>query len=325
MNYIDTSPCYGGSEDVIGRAFKENPGLRQKVIVATKWDPGPKTPKERMLESLDESLRRMGTDHVDVMQVHWLGGFHVRDDNGFNRLDNPELYLAMEAAKKAGKVRFFGVTSHDGNRGKILEYAVDKGSFDMMLVKVNVLDFDEAGMPSLLAKANAKNVGVVVMKSQPGGGLVPKGFEKSRWNVFQANLRWALGLDVACVVHSGIGSDEKIQDLAASAVSEPLTREERELLDGYAAALSPDYCRGCAAGEACHAACPEGVAIAPVIQFAMYAQQYGWPEYARELYQGLDPERRWSEACLSCSACTEACPYGVDAASRVRSAKSLLG
>src|SRR5512140_1218011 len=174
MNYIDTSTCYGGSEAVIGRALRESPSLRDKLIIATKWDPGPKTPKERMLESLDQSLKRMNTDVIDVMQVHWLGGGHVESDNGFVRLDNPEVYEAMEIAKAKGKIRFSGATSHDSNRAKILSYAIDKG-FDMLLVKMNVLDHESAGIPALLAKAKEKNVGVVVMKSQPGGGALPKG------------------------------------------------------------------------------------------------------------------------------------------------------
>src|SRR5678815_1552343 len=98
------------------------------------------------------------------MQLHWLGGGHKDPDDGFNRLDNDELYRAMEEAKKSGKVRFFGATSHAGLRSKILRHAIDKGAFDMLLVKMNVLDYESADLPALLARAKEKNVGVVVMK-----------------------------------------------------------------------------------------------------------------------------------------------------------------
>jgi hypothetical protein len=324
MNFIDTSICYGNSEEVIGRALKSSPGLRDKLVIATKWDPGHDTRKEKILESLDKSLERLGVDVIDVMQVHWLGGGHTRPDNGYNRLDNPELYLAMEAAKKAGKVKFFGATSHHEDRAKILMHAIDKGAFDMILVKMNVLDHEAAGMPALLKKAKEKDVGVVVMKSQPGGGKIPPGFEKSKYSIFQANLRWVLSHEeVACVVHSSVGVDPKAQDLAIGATLDKLTRNDRELLLDYATALGPDYCRGC--GSHCTSACPEGVAIPHVVQFGMYDHAYDWHAYARELYQALPPRERWSEVCASCNECTQACPYGFDAAASIRYAKKALG
>ena len=322
MNYIDTSTCYGGSENVIGKAIRESPRLRDRLIIATKWDPGAHTPKDRMLASLDESLKRMGVDVIDVMQVHWLGGGHEPNDTGFNRLDNPELYEAMAIAKKSGKVRFFGATSHDGNRSKILQHAIDKG-FDVILVKMNVLDFETAGMPELLAKAKAKDVGVVVMKSQPGGGVIPKGFEGTKYNIYQANLRWALQNDaVACVVHSQIGTDNAAQDLAVGAVQEKLGRADAELLQKYAHALSPEYCRSCGT---CEEACPDGVRVGSVLQFAMYSKQYGWHEEARAHYAHLPAHERWSEACTSCGVCNDACPYGVDAHGRILEARRILG
>jgi len=323
MNYIDTAICYGGSEKVIARALQQSPGLRQKLIIATKWDVGHNWKKSEILDSLNDSLKRLGVSHIDIMQLHWLGGGHKVPDDGFKRLDNPELYLAMDEAKKSGKVRFFGATSHAGERSKILKHAVDKGAFDMLLIKMNVLDYESADIPSLLAHAKAKDVGVVVMKSQPAGDRVPKGYEKSKYSIFQANLRWVLDHDVASVVHSKIGTDASYQDLAVGAVQERFGELDRALLYRYASALSPEYCRGCA--DECVAACPAGVAIPHVVQFAMYDRQYGWHERAQEHYRELPLTQQWSETCLTCNRCTEACEYGFDAAGQVREAKARLG
>jgi predicted aldo/keto reductase-like oxidoreductase len=323
MNYIDTAICYGGSEKVIARALQLTPGLREKLIIATKWDAGHNWKKSEILASLDDSLKRLGVSHIDIMQLHWLGGGHKEPDDGFNRLDNAELYLAMAEAKKAGKVRFFGATSHAGERSKILKHAIDKGAFDMLLVKMNVLDYENADLPSLLAHAKAKDVGVVVMKSQPAGDAIPKGYEKSKYSIYQANLRWVLEHDVACVVHSKIGTDPSYQDLAVGAVQERFGARDQDLLFRYASALSPEYCRGC--GDQCVPACPHGIAIPHVVQFAMYDQKYGWHERAREHYQALPEARRWSETCLSCTRCNDACTYGFDAGSQINLAKQRLG
>ncbi len=323
MNYIDTAICYGGSEKVIARALSLNPGLREKLIIATKWDVGHNWKKSEILDSLNDRLKRPGVSTIDIMQLHWPGGGHKFPDDGFNRLDNPELYRAMDEAKKAGKVRFFGATSHAAERSKILKHAVDKGAFDMLLIKMNVLDYETADLPALLAHAKQHDVGVVVMKSQPGGDRIPKGYEKSKYSIYQANLRWVLDHDVASVVHSKIGTDPTYQDLAIGAVQERFGERDRALLYRYASALSPDYCRGC--GETCVAACPHDVAIPHVVQFAMYDQQYGWHERARDHYQELPAESRWAETCLSCTLCSDACPYGFDAASQIRLAKQRLG
>jgi predicted aldo/keto reductase-like oxidoreductase len=327
INYIDTASCYGGSENVIGNAFRESAHLRNDLILATKWDAGARMPKERMLESLDESLKRLRTDHVDILQIHNLGNHPGQPgDDGFNRLDNPELYAAMDAAKSAGKVRFFGATAHTGNRTDILMHAIDKGAFDMLLVKMNVLDFETANIPKLLQHAKAKDVGVIAMKSQPNGGMMPPGFEKSKWNAYQANLRWTLSQDIACVLHSAVGTDEAVQDAAVGAVHDELTMNdpvENEFLEKYATALSPHYCRACK-DAACVSACPDEVDIPTVLRAVMYDRHYGWPQQARETYRALG-QAGWSERCLSCSECDSACPYGVDASSRVREARSKLG
>jgi predicted aldo/keto reductase-like oxidoreductase len=322
LNYIDTSVCYGDSELVIARALAERPDLRDKLYIATKWDVTQGMDKARILTTLDRSLERLGVAYVDIMQLHWLGGGHVSGDDGFNRLDNPALYEAMAEAKRAGKVRWFGATSHDKKRSAILQHAIDKGAADMILVKLNVIDNEDADMPALLAKAKAKDVGVVLMKTQPSGGERPKGFEDQRWSLYQANLRWALSQGVACVVHSGIGDDADTQDAAIAAARSELSHDDRRLLEGYATAMSPHYCRGC--DDICGAACPEGIAIAAVVQLAMYDRAYGWRERARRHYRHLPVAARWSERCASCDACSAACPYGFDAATRVRDAHASL-
>jgi uncharacterized protein len=324
LNFIDTSICYGDSELVIAKGFKKRAGLRDKLIIATKWDVTQRMSKAKILESLDKSLERLGVEHIDIMQLHWLGGGHVNGDNGYNRLDNEALYEAMDEARSSGKARFFGATSHDAKRTPILKHALAKDAFDMLLVKMNFLDWEGAAMPTLMEEARAKNVGIVAMKSQPSGAKMPPGFESKKWSVYQANLRWCLDQPgVACVVESGIGEDHEKQDAAIKAAQSELSLRDRELLESYATAMSPLYCRGCE--DLCGAACPEGISIAAVNQFLMYRDAYRWPERAQRHYDKLPAAARWAERCASCDQCSDACPFDYDAAGGVRRARRVLG
>ena len=128
---------------------------------------------------------------------------------------------------------------------------------------------------------------------------------------------------MACVVESGVGEDPEKQDAAIEAARQPLAAADRDLLEQWATAMSPLYCRGC--DDLCGEACPEGIQIAAVNQFVMYQRDYDWPERARRHYERLPPAERWSERCATCDACTEACPYGYDAAGGVRAARRLIG
>lgn len=109
INFIDTAPVYGlgHSESVVGEALK---GKRDKVFLATKcglvWDDQNRVTNNLTAESLykeiDESLRRLQVDHVDLYQIHWP------DPN----TDIKETMEALERIKKQGKIRYIGVCNY---------------------------------------------------------------------------------------------------------------------------------------------------------------------------------------------------------------------
>ena len=199
VNYFDTAESYtgGDSETVIGNALR---GKRDKVYVVSKVSAGASERKESMMSALEGSLRRLQTDYVDIYFNHAV--------NDIARLDNPEWREFTEAAKKQGKIRFVGMSGHAGNLIGCLDHAIDTDSVDAVLVAYNfgqdpkfyerlTRSFDfvavQPDLPRVLAKAKAKNVGVVTMKTLMGARLNDmRPYETGGATFAQAAFRWTL-------------------------------------------------------------------------------------------------------------------------------------
>ena len=128
VNYVDTARKYmsGKNEEIVGKAIK---GMRNKLHIATKTSPDSRTRGE-IISDVEASLKALGTDHIDVIQLH-----HV---TGKERIFLAETREALAQLKKQGKVRFCGVTTHK-NEVEVLNALVDDPEhfFDTCLVKYN--------------------------------------------------------------------------------------------------------------------------------------------------------------------------------------------
>ncbi|RMF25131.1 MAG: aldo/keto reductase, partial [Deltaproteobacteria bacterium] len=126
INYIDTSPDYSDaeSERTVGAGIR---GRRDKVFVASKFCT-PKghldkdTPVADIIEAVEGSLRRLGTDYVDLLHIHAC--------NSIDRLMAPTFHEAFDRLKEQGKARFLGVSSHTPELETVMRKAVDSGRFD---------------------------------------------------------------------------------------------------------------------------------------------------------------------------------------------------
>ena len=122
INFFDVAPVYGWghSEKVLGKVLKEN-GLRNKVLIASKggllWNEAHETTnnlsKKSLLKEIDDTLTRLQTDHVDIYQMHWP------DPN----VPLEETAEALEEMKKAGKIRYVGLSNFaQADVDKMMEY-----------------------------------------------------------------------------------------------------------------------------------------------------------------------------------------------------------
>jgi aryl-alcohol dehydrogenase-like predicted oxidoreductase len=217
VRYFDTAPSYDQhrAERRLGKALA---GKREQVVLATKSF---LVPKEKALAELDDSLRTLGTDHVDVFQVHAIGDAADRQ----RKLDPEQGTLAAAiAAQKAGKCRFIGFTGHA--EPDVIAQALDDFAFDTLLVPVNCADpLWVSFVQRVLPKAKAKGTAVVAMKVFAAGKLLETG------GVTAAEcLRFALSQDVAVAVPGCRTIAEIDADAAAVRPFVPLgDKEQAEL------------------------------------------------------------------------------------------------
>jgi aryl-alcohol dehydrogenase-like predicted oxidoreductase len=222
INFLDNSWDYNGgaSEIRMGTALRD--GYRDKVFLMTKIDGRSKTAAERQL---DESLRRLQTDRIDLVQYHEV----IRFDDP-HRIFQPEgANVALLQARKSGKIRFIGFTGHKDPRIHLhmLDVARENGfSFDTVQMPLNVMDahyrsFEKLVLPELVKQ----NIGVLGMKSMANGIIL-----KSNTVTPVECLHYALSLPTSVVI-TGCDSMEMLdQALEAVRTFRPLTPPQKEAL-----------------------------------------------------------------------------------------------
>jgi hypothetical protein len=304
VNYIDTARRYmgGKNEEIVAQALK---GRRNKVYVATKTA---SHSKEDIIKDVEASLRALGTDYVDVIQLHNLSS---KDD----RIFVPEVREALVRLRQQGKVRFFGVTTHK-NEAEVLQAIVgDKERFfDTALVKYNFKS--ETETKQAIAKAAQAGIGVIAMKTQAGGyetnALGPV-------SPHQAALKWVLqNTDVTAAIPGMRDISHLREDIAVMGMR--FGYLDGLILKRYGKAVQPYYCHLC--GK-CESTCPKGVAISTINRCLMYAEAYRSPALAESTYHEI-PKSISASACLDCSNCVARCINGLDIQIKMERARKLL-
>jgi aryl-alcohol dehydrogenase-like predicted oxidoreductase len=189
INYFDTSPDYSdaASERALGQGIRGT--RRERVFVASKFcTPGghlaSDTPVGRVIEAVEASLHRLGTDHLDLVLIHAV--------NSVERLMAPNLHEAFDRLKESGKVRFLGVSSHTPDLETVMRHAVGSGRFDAIMVAYNFRHWPE--LTEIFAEAQRRGVGVVAMKTLKGAYHTSlRDFTPTERESFaQAAFKWVL-------------------------------------------------------------------------------------------------------------------------------------
>ncbi len=198
INFLDNSWDYneGRSEMRVGKALQQG-GYRQKAFVMTKIDG---RTKEVAASQIDESLKRLQVDHLDLLQHHEV----IRFDDPDRIFNEGGAMEAVVAARQAGKVRFIGYTGHKDPRIHLymMEVADKHGfHFDTVQMPINIMDAHFRSFAQLVVpQAQKRNIGVLGMKCF-GGGVILKS------NVVQPMdcLHYSLNVPVSVLI-TGINS-----------------------------------------------------------------------------------------------------------------------
>jgi hypothetical protein len=212
---------------------------------------------------------------------------------------------AMEMAKKEGKIRFAGISTHM-NEPEVLHATVDSKFYDVILVAYN---FQQKHMPevrSAIARAAQAGIGVVGMKAIRGGNRQSPNVQSAA-----AALKWVLqDPNVHTIVPGFTAFEEMEMDLAV--LENPvLTEEEKRTLQKEASAKS-NYCQGC--GQ-CLKQCRDHLPVPDLMRAYMYTYDYRNLALAQDLVLSLNLSSR---ACQDCSACSVKCSVGFNVSAKIK-------
>jgi aryl-alcohol dehydrogenase-like predicted oxidoreductase len=330
INHFDTARAYqnGHNERLVGLALKER---RKQVIISSKS--GARTGAQALAD-LETSLRELGTDYLDIWYLHTKSEPSEVTD---------ELLEAQRAAKKDGKIRFSGVSTHF-NMDRMLSHLAKLGQTDVALTTYNFsmrsvasdrntdTQAPKTDMTGIIRSARQSGLGIIVMKTMSGGvtrvgrgdrlyGADPQLLSKqlAREGVPVAAIKWALkneSVDAAIVCMTN--HDQLDQNLRAMA--EPFTQKDEDLLRFQLADISPTYCRMCGS---CGGVCEKGVPVPDVLRFLTYAEGYAQFSMARQHFLAL-PERVRAVRCDQCPTCSVRCPNGVKVRERLTLAQEMF-
>jgi aryl-alcohol dehydrogenase-like predicted oxidoreductase len=182
VNFIDTAAGYGDgkSERLIAQALKDHPG---RIYVATKtpattagpWPPSPycrwedRYPEKFLRQNIEQRLRNLQTDCLDLLQLHtWT--------RAWNR--DPQPFVILRQMQKEGKIRFVGVSTPEQDQNSVIDLMRD-GWVDVVQVVYNI--FEQEPAAELLPVAKETNVGIIVRVAFDEGSLTGKWTKETKF------------------------------------------------------------------------------------------------------------------------------------------------
>lgn len=277
INYFDTARMYTDSEEKMGAAFAHT---RERTVISTKTGANN---AEGFWRDLEESLRNLQTDYIDIYQFH-NPSFCPKPGDGSG------LYEAMLQAKEQGKIRHIGITNH---RYRVAEEAAESGLYETVQFPFSYLS-GETEM-RIVDMCKEKNIGFIAMKALSGGLITDSALAYAYLSGFgHVEPIW------------GIQRETELDEFLSYQECPPaMTEERKEKIGKEREELAGDFCRGCGYCMPC----PAGIEINNCARMSLLLRRAPKEGYLSEEWQ---KKMKKVEECLHCGKCKEKCPYGLD-------------
>ena len=312
VNLFDSATmyCHSDSERALGEAMQ---GMRDKVVISTKNPLRGPAPAWRA--QLEESLRRLRTDYIDIYHHHGIGW------GEFGKSFDPTrdgMTAQMLKAREEGLIRHIGFSFHDQPEG--LKKLADTGYYENVIVQYNLLDQSNA---EAIQYAHEKGMGVVVMGPVGGGrlGIASEQIEAltGAKSTVEAALRFVWAHPGVNVALSGMQNLDMLEaNVALASSATPFTAAEVAALNDLVRQRkekSGMYCSGC---RYCCPVCSAGIAIPEILEMMNQEMVFGLPK--GDQYRRL---KSGAAECIYCGKCVEACPQKIEIPEKLRLAAKM--
>lgn len=277
INYYDTANAYTDSEIKIGRALS---GVRHNIVISTKSQGTDRATVEKHIE---QSLRQLNTDYIDVFQLHNIKELPDFDD------ENSGYAAAMDAVK-AGKVRYVGVTSH---RINIAEQAVDSGRFATVQFPFSYIGTQRE--IALAERTREADMGFIAMKGLAGGML----------SSAKACYCFMRQYDNVVPIWGMQHMWELEEFLELDRLDPPMDNELEKIIEKDRLELCGNFCRSCGYCLPC----PAGIDIPQAARMERLLRRAPNANFmSREFYERMHR----IDDCIGCESCKSRCPYQLD-------------
>ncbi|MBI4353769.1 MAG: aldo/keto reductase [Candidatus Omnitrophica bacterium] len=220
ITYFDTAPAYQQSQDYLGEALGGDEGDRPKIILASKTH---ERTRDGSLTLLENSLKRLRTDHLDVWQLHDLRSVEDLDE----LFARDGAIHAVEQAKAQGLIRFVGITGHYDP--DVLVEGLKRYPFDTVMCSLNVADPHRLPFQtSIVPEANQRGAGLIAMKVL-AHGLLP---QRAPALVTTAKaIHYVLSLPVSTIIIGCRTPQEVEENVRIGGAFAPLSHQEMRRLE----------------------------------------------------------------------------------------------